>query len=403
MPQQGGSATVYNNPQIYIDTIKSKTIHPRFRLTTLYNNESEKEDISDYIIDGSGTLSINYQQGQRRSLNLTLNNEDGKFLPNANNNELWINSKLKLQLGIKLLNGEEYYRDNGIFVLSDPNATKGIAEKTISLQCYDKFAMLDGTLGGTLDATYEIPSGTPVKQAIKDILLLDNGNGYPIDPMPLIFDQNYEDEKTAYTITKSADSNLGEIVVELADMIACDVYYNESGNLVVQGGIYDIAYLRKPSLWAYSDQELEYINGQITYNFTKVKNRVIVVASNTNSNRVYSAIAENRNPQSPTRISRIGVRNIYVQDDNIYSTQLAQDRADYELSKISILQLTTTITSTYMIHLDVNNCITITDSYYNFQNERFVIQSITVPLTIGSQISITCSNVGSLPFYPSIS
>ena len=54
-----------------------------------------------------------------------------------------------------------------------------------------------------------------------------------------------------------------------------------------------------------------------------------------------------------------------------------------------------------MIHLDVNNCIEITDDYYGFTKERFVMQTITVPLTTGSQLTIECSNVGSLPYYPS--
>ena len=92
---------------------------------------------------------------------------------------------------------------------------------------------------------------------------------------------------------------------------------------------------------------------------------------------------------------------MYIEDNNIYSAQLAQDRADYELSKISILQLTITISCTFMMHLDVNNCIEITDNYYGFTKERFVMQTITVPLTTGSQLTIECSNVGSLPYYPS--
>jgi len=102
----------------------------------------------------------------------------------------------------------EYYNQNGVFVVSDPSVSKKGSDKQVSIQCYDKFALLDGTLGGNIDGTYTIPVGTNIKQAVKDILMLDKGNGYPIDIMPLIFDSRYQNQVTAYTITKNLNSTL---------------------------------------------------------------------------------------------------------------------------------------------------------------------------------------------------
>ncbi|HRG61316.1 MAG TPA: hypothetical protein PLU59_05130, partial [Aliarcobacter cryaerophilus] len=53
------------------------------------------------------------------------------------------------------------------------------------------------------------------------------------------------------------NSSLGEIIIELANMIACDVYYNVNGNLVISSGIADIAYVSRSTLWSYKDNELE--------------------------------------------------------------------------------------------------------------------------------------------------
>lgn len=393
---------ILNDPHLYINSVKQKIIKPKFKLYTLYRNESIKNEIIEDIVENSGSLSINYQQGQRRSLNFSLKNPDGRWSPNSNTGDLWIGSKFRLDLGFELLNGDIYWKRNGVFVVGNVTETHQGADKQVNIQCYDKFALLDGTLGGNLDGTYEIPSGQNINSAVKDTIALDDGAGFPIDPMPLIFDPEYLNETTAYTLTKSPTSSLGDLIVELADMIACDVYYNEYGNLVFQSGITDIANIRKPTLWAFDENDIEYLNGNLTYNFQQVRNRVIIVGANVSSGVIYSAIAENNNPQSPTRISKIGTKNIYYEDSNIYSNQLAQDRADYELNKISILQLGIELQSSFMIHLDVNNCIEITDEYFGFHNERFVIQSISIPINAGSIITIECSNVGSLPFYPSI-
>ena len=230
----------------------------------------------------------------------------------------------------------------------------------------------------------------------------NNGNGYPIDSKQIFFDPSLIEEKTQYTISKSANESYGDMLIELANMIACDIYYNENGNLVIQSGIKDISQVNKPTLWTYKDTEYEYISGHIHYDFTKVCNRVTVVGCNVNSdNGIFVAIAENKNPRSATRIDLIGIRNYYLEDNNIYSQSLAQDRADYELNKLAIVQQTVEIKSTFMIHLDVNNCVALDDDFFDYFDERFIIQSISIPISTHSDITIECTNIATLPYYPS--
>ena len=54
-----------------------------------------------------------------------------------------------------------------------------------------------------------------------------------------------------------------------------------------------------------------------------------------------------------------------------------------------------------MIHLDVNSCIALNDEFFDYYDNRFIIQSIGIPLNPNSTISIECTNIASLPYYPS--
>lgn len=387
------------DPLLYERVIKSKVIRPRFKLLLLNSDESVKEDISHDLILGSGALSINYQQGARRSLTFSLNNEEGKYTPDENSGYIWINTKFRFELGIELNDEDVCYNSAGIFVVSSPVSIRKSAENIVTFQCSDKFALLDGTLGGVLEGAYEIPTGTKIKKALQDILLRDNGNGEPIDSQPIIYDSSFEEETLYYKIAKTPNESLGAMMIEMADMLGADIWYNNEGNLVFKSGIRDIVEFTKPTLWNFSEYEIEYMGNDINYNFSGVKNRVRVTGANVNGAVIYSAIAENNNPKSPTRISKIGVKNLYIENSNIYSDSLARQYAEYELNKISILQLLINVFSTYMIHLDVNFCITITDSFNKLHRERFIIQSLSVPLSIESTISIQCTNVASLPFY----
>lgn len=388
-------------PDAYVRLVKAQQVRPRFRLSMLYQDESFKEDISEYLINGSGTLNITYQQGQRRSLSFTLDNHSGKFTPNGLQGVLWLDSKFKLELGMEFENGDIVWNSAGIFVVGQPNATRQQANKTVDVQCYDKFALLDGTLGGVLDSTYQVDEGKNVYQVIEETLLQDNGNGYPIDSKEIVFDSSLKDQKTQYTLSKSPNDSFGDLLIDLADMMSCDIYYGVEGNLIVRSGIKDISQVNKPTLWSYSDKEWEYISNTTTYDFTKVKNKVTVVGANANGDNVFAQTAENINPQSPTRISVIGIKQYYLEDSNIYSDDLAQQRAEWELNRLSILQQTIQVSSTFMIHLDVNNCIALNDTFFDYTDNRFIIQSLSVPLSVDGTISIECTNIASLPYYPS--
>ena len=390
---------LYNEDYIKIAT--KNNIHPKFKIQMLDEYENVIDEVTgDISRDNSGSISNNYQQGVRRSVSLTFIDTEGKFLPDSNSNLIWANKKFKLFSGLLDTDTNEiFWFSEGVYYFSNVSSSRNGADKLITVNGVDKFGKFGSELGyNQLESTYLIPAGTKIYDAIKGILNIDIGNGYPIDPIEPILDPLYIDEVCPYDISKSPSSYLSEMLIELADIIGCDIYYDADGRLHVDSGTIDFSYSNRPSIWDFSDVLPEYMNPSITTNFAEFINTVKVVGNNTND-KTYEYTAVNNNPESPTRVDLIGTKSTYIESASVYNTDRAKDYAKYKLNMFSILQLAVTFSCTFLPHLDVNKVITITDNYYKYEKQRFVIQSITLPLSYDGVMSISACNVASLPYY----
>lgn len=374
----------------YLTKILKRPIYKfRFRLFVLNPDETINHEIPEEdIIVNSGNFTENYQNGQRKSININLINKDGKYTPSINT--IWVHNKFRLDIGLEF-DGQIYWFPRGIYILGNPDATHQDSDKQVSLSLVDKFALLEGKQG-TLEATYEIPVDSDIEQAIIGILTLDSGSGYPIDLKPIIYDRAFKGLKMPYTLSKDAGSTLGEMILEIGNILNAEVYYNSQGNLCFININETTLDNQKASLWDYSDDDRNYHSASANYDFENAVNEVHVVGDNIN-NEIFSAVARNNNPISPLCIERIGRRIEYINDSNIYSDSLAQQRANYELRKLGILKTTFNINVSFNPLLFVNNLITITDKFYNLERARFLIQSISYTLGNENQMSISCSNI----------
>lgn len=371
------------------EVLKRPNYQARYRLFVLNSDETIDYEIpQEDIIINSGNFTENYQNGQRKSVNVSLINVDGKYTPSINT--IWVHNRFRLDIGLQF-DGQIYWFPRGIYVLGNPTASHANSDKQVTLTLVDKFAVLEGKQG-TLEATYEIPVDSDVKQAIIGILTLDNGSGYPIDLKPIIYDQSFEGIKMPYTLSKDAGSTLGEMIIEIGTILNAEVYYNSQGNLCFININETTLDVQKASLWDYSEDNRDYHGASASYDFENAVNEVQVVGDNIN-NEIFSAYSQNINPASPLCIARIGRRIAYINDSNIYSDDLAQQRADYELRKFGILKTTMTVTVSFNPLLFVNNLITITDEYYGLQRARFLIQSISYTLGDQCEMTLTCSNI----------
>ena len=379
------------------DVLKRPTIKPRFRLFVLNPDETINYEIPEEdIIINSGNFTENYQNGQRKSVNINLINIDGKYTPSIHT--IWVHDKFRFDIGLEF-DGQVYWFPRGIYILGNPSADHQDSDKQVSLTLVDKFAVLEGK-AGTLEATYEIPVDSDIEQAIMGILTLDNGSGYPIDLKPIIYDRAFKGLKMPYTLSKDAGSTLGEMLLEIGTILNAEVYYNSQGNLCFININETTLDVQKASLWDYSDEDRDYDSATANYDFENAVNEVHVVGDNIN-NEIFSAMAKNENPVSPLCIQRIGRRIEYINDSNIYSDDLAQQRANYELRKFGILKTTMNIQVSFNPLLFVNNLVTITDKYYNLARERFLIQSISYTIGNESQMTVSCSNIVNFNQYAS--
>lgn len=374
-----------------VAAVKSRIVHPVFKLYLLNYDESIKEDVTHYMQDG-GNITINFQNGIRRNASVTLDNSDKKWIPNPTTGFLWKDSKFRIDMGVKVSKGEVWCQC-GVFVPSDPSVSNQIDNKTVSLQLSDKFATLDGSLGGKIINTTKIPVGSNIKEAYCTLLQQDRINNVPYEIKPLRFPLKYNNEKTAYTITKTDETTLGEVGIELAEMLSCDIYYDNYGYPVFEEGNYTLDITDKDVIWSFDERDMECLGGSIDVNFSKVHNVVSVIGANINGDLI-SYTAKNENPKSPSNIWVLEPNPLRIKDENIYSDSLARQRSKYELFKQGLLPLSFNFKCTFMPHLDVNKIVLVSNEFYGFKNEPFLINSVNIPISqSNSDISLTMANI----------
>lgn len=398
----GDILSYYSSENIFnysIERIKqeidvSPVIKPRYRFHILNPDETVKEDIPEEDIISGGSYSENYQNGQRRSLSFSLYNFHKKYTPSING--LWTGTKLNFEIGLEIENSVVWF-PKGTYVITTINATHQQGDNNVSVELGDKFSILEGS-DSLLDTSYTIPVGSEIQEVINDLLQMPRGNGGPLDPLGIIYNSAFKGKTTQATITKEVGDTIGSIILDLATQLNAEVFYDIEGhlNFVPIDSVTDDQ--DKTIIYHFHD-EIGGVSGlDLSFDLSGIVNRVIVLGS-TRNGETYRAVAVNDNTSSPLCYQRIGYRTASpINDSNITSDVLAQDRADYELRQKLILKSSSSITVRYNPLLLVNNLITITDDFYGLNQVRFLIQGISCNLDYSGVMSISISNIQNFAF-----
>lgn len=390
---------VYNKK--YVEIAKRNEIYPQFKIELLDHRDNVINDISQELsLDTGGSISINYQQGTRRSCSITFSDPTGKFLPDYNSGLFWINRKFKLYIGLKdIYTGDIYWFSQGVFLTLNPSAVNNFSDRSVTIQGVDKFGLFGSESGyNQLEGTYSIKAGTNAYSAISDTLMLEMGNGNVLDSIEPILDPKFKDEVLPYDINKAPGNYLSDILIEIADVLGCNIFYDTDGRLNLISGTIDISYSQEASIWEFYDILPEYMDSSLNYDFVNAVNVVKAIGNNVN-NKIYEYTAENNNPLSPTRIELIGRKIKTMESPGIYNEDRAKDYAELMLNRYSIVQKSIGFSASMLPHLDVNKVIGITDQHYNYTQQRFIIQSIDIPFNGSSPMNISANNVAELPYY----
>lgn len=372
----------------YVDAVNSNLSVQVVKLYLLNGDETPMIDVSEYLL--SGNLSYNYQKGQTHSLNITLANFNNFWVLHPVLGNLWRGTKFRLDIGL-FSSGHVYWKQCGIFAVKDITSNNQ-PDNTVSLQLYDKFALLDGKIGGAISSDLKIAVGTNLVQALNMCLQYDDDYGNIFDFKPIIFERNLSDIVTPYTITKTGDTTIGDIIIELADMVSCDVFYNQYGNLVLRPGVDEIPLRDQGIVWHYDDEKLLYSSSRTSVDGGAIINKFIVKGAVINGKQ-FKGIAVNDNPYSPSNVLFNPVNAKTLEDKNIADDGLAKERAEYELQNCKLNYMKHGFKSIFIPHLMPKDVVSWTNKRRGIINERYVVMSCSFALGEGSLMDIEMSKV----------
>lgn len=354
----------------------------------------------------SGTLSCNLQNGQRRSATVTLSNLDGEY--DYSVNKLWFGQQVQLWEGVILPNGEDFYISQGVFYVKDPEEVfkPGLKETTLNL--VDKWAYLDGSLFGNLDGTYEVPLNSNIFNVIASILLLDRGNGQPVDSSAPVFTGYYNGKTTTLPdgttvpltntpYTYRCDSENGtyaDIILEMNTMLAGWIGYDSCGQLRLSPSQDDILDQTKPIQWEFTPKNSTLLGITYSVKNSEVYNDIIIIGESLSEYGQTAGRATNYDPRSDTNANLIGLKTKRYAQSGYYTQDICESMAVFKLKRQSVLKKSVTIETTQMFHLQENNLVTIqrTDKPGS-PTERHLIMGYSRPIAQNGTMSINACSV----------
>ncbi len=392
----------------YIKLCKLEFLQPDGSVAFAIDNNPLNARSKAFIQDGN--LTANLQNGQRRTASVILSNLDGEYDYNVNN--LWFGQQIRLSMGLILPDGTDYYLPQGVFYVKDPEELREPNNKSARLTLADKWAYLDGTLFGNLDGTYEIPVDTELFPALDALLALDRGNGQPIDNVPAIY-TNYYNDKTVtlpdgqvvtmtvapYTIRiDSGSGTYADVVLEINSILAGWIGYDSTGTLRLDPSQDDILDISKPVLWEFTPTEKQFLGSTYQTKNTQVYNDIIILGESLDEYKQVAGRATNFDPSSDTNVNIIGKKTYRTASSGYYTEKQCQDLATFYLKRMSVVQKSVTIRSAQMFHLVENQLVTIRRlDKQGTPIERHLVNGYSLPLTQTGEMTIQATSVQDFP------
>lgn len=392
----------------FVKRCRLRFLNPDGTTAFALDNNPNNEKNTAFIAEGS--ITVNLQNGQRRTASVTLSNLDGRF--DYNLNSIWFGQEIAIDEGLVLSNGEDYYIQQGVFLIEQPTETFMPNSRVVTFNLVDKWANLDGTLFGNLEATHIVETGTSIYEPIASILNLDRGNGYPVDRNTPIFTEYYNNKTqelpdgttvglaiSPYTLTVDGQGGTyGQIILGMAEMVNAWVGYDSTGSLRIDPSQDDILDINKPIQWQFDTDEIEFLGATYQVQNNSVYNDFIVLGEQLSDYQQPYGRAQNLDPRSPTNINIIGKRTMILQASGYATKTQCQDRAEWELKRASVLQKAVSISCGQMFHIKENELVTIVRSdKQGAPVERHLVMGFSRPLTSGGAMTINAVSVVDFP------
>lgn len=376
------------------------------KMEILSHYEGAIGEITSDLSSTDGSITINKEQGCRRSCSLSIIDRSGKYIPQKDSS-FWYNRKFKIFIGLQV-DENIYWFPQGVFVTKSANSNG----RRLNVEGVDKYGFLDGTLNARMclveyqASVTNSKKGTNIATLIKDTLMLDLGNNIPLDPVEPIIDHIFYNVTLYDDIVVDEGGYLGEIFDKIAEMYGANIYYDVNGRLRMERVFnYNLPswYRHLSPQFELSETEITETDINYTYNYDGVN--IITVTTDNTSGEIYSYTAKNENPQSPVNINAIGYKGL---DGGTYYIPLGdtseesgeekcRQQAEYMLLQHACMSTGISYNLPIIPHLNVDNTVRVSNDYYNFDKQLFIVNSITMPLS-ATEMSIEATNLQWLPF-----
>ena len=396
----------------YIKKIKSGYFKPAIKVEWLNPDETVNFEFTNALYGVDAKVDVNKQSGCRRTCTVILNNDKNKFPINFNN--IWIGQKFKLYMGLYIDDETPCYFPQGVFYISNPSEVYKPETRTVTLNGVDKWAFLDGSLGGNLTGTYQTNIGNNLYDAIRSLLKLSRytntfddsvGTDEMIDPIPPLLSSYYIGKKDSsgndvllcpYTATVERGQTYADVLLEYATILCANIYYDANGRLTLEPMIDtadDITDTNKEILWDYTVDEKTFLGLTQTFNFDKIFNDFIVLGNIVNGYQ-FKGRVQNKNPLSNTCIQKIGLKTKEPYEDNQYaSDEQCVELAKYYAKTDTILQKSGDIPSITLYHLDVDKLVTVSTPNNNMSKELFLITGFSLSSSGQMTVNVVSVNI----------
>ena len=279
----------------YINLCKQQVLDVRIKVELLDHYEHTIGEVTTKVSSTSGSISVKYNQGVRRTCDITIDDINKEMLPNNENSVFFVNKKFKIYIGLYKKNWSKsgsdgtgvyhnsrddtiYWFSQGIFITQSCDYDK--KNGVLHLSGVDKFGFFTKDLNQhTLQNTYHISADSKLGQLISDIITIDMGNGMPTDTQTPIIHTSFVDQVLPYDIEKTANETIGDILVEIATAFNADIYYDVDGHLVFEPNIID-DYNRQAPVFEFGKNDSALIDMSLDFNYGDIVNQITVTGDN---------------------------------------------------------------------------------------------------------------------------
>lgn len=391
----------------FVKLCKLEFLQPDGTIAFVLDNNVKNRRSGAFIQEG--TLTVNLQNGMRRQATVTLSNTSGDY--DYNVNKLWFGQQIRLQEGLILPDGTEFYIPQGVFYAQEPEEVFRPGNLMSHYTLVDKWAYLDGSLFGNLDGIYQVPVGSNIFSVIASILLLPRGNGLPVDGETPVFTNWYNGKTqqlpdgssanltdTPYTVVCDGDGQTyADLVLEMNTMLAGWIGYNPIGALTLDPSQDDILDISKPVQWAFSPASSQFLGATYQIKNTEVYNDIIIKGEGLNDYQQVAARATNLDPASDTNANLIGRKTLTESAAGYYTTDICQSLATFKLKRQTVLAKSVSISSSQMFHIRENELVTIARPDRGGIVERHLVTGFTRPLAQTGEMTIQATSTNDFP------